>query len=182
MHEAGHAVAQLANPPAPWIDSIAITGLPDGLLGLVETPALWQPYMAKWDGFASGHDAWRSLAWKDVINYLAGPIAELRWRRYSRAALWFSAHHYADMCFSDPEPEAHSDLGRVRARLLWGYPEAEREAFIKAWLEAEAAISRHWRAVKAIGRLVHERGRLTDVELLDAWEAHRTSPSVKLQQ
>jgi hypothetical protein len=118
-------------------------------------------------------EAWRQLAWKDVLFYLAGPIAELRWRRYSRPAIWFGADEFAERCFGHIAPEQDSDLGRVRARLTWAHSEDERAAFVRAWLEAEETICRYWHTVKVIGRLLHGRGRLTDVELLDAWEAHR---------
>lgn len=62
VHEVGHAVAQLPNPPTPWINSIAITGLSDGLLGLVDTPAMWQPYMATMEVPPDVADVYRQLA------------------------------------------------------------------------------------------------------------------------
>jgi hypothetical protein len=114
MHEAGHAVIQLANPPAPYIDSITVVELPDGLLGLVDTPAMWQPYMAKLTGPPVLTEMHRALAWEDVLFYLAGPIAELRWRRASRAGLMLSSDHFADVCLADADPEPGSDFDRVR--------------------------------------------------------------------
>lgn len=174
-HEAGHAVAQLAHPPAPWINFVAIDGLPAGMLGVVDTPAMWQPYMATVNAPPDVLDSWRSFAWRDALFYLAGPIAELRWRRHSRAAIWFAAGEFADRCFGTVAPDPASDLGRVRARLLWAGAGDERGAFIRAWLEAETIVATHWKPIRMVGRLLYQQGRLSDVELLDAWTATRSA-------
>lgn len=170
MHEAGHAVIQLANPPAPYIDSISITGLGEGLLGLVNTSAQWQPYMAEVPGAGDVTEAWRQLAWRDTIFHLAGPIAEMRWRRHSRAAIWLEAETFAWQCFGGDVPEPFSDLGRVHARLSWAYPDDCLERFCDAWIEAEEQVGRHWRSILSVGRLLHRRGRLTGAELMAEWQ------------
>jgi len=170
VHEAGHAVAQLSNPPHPQIRSVSIVGLDPALLGLVDTDAMWQPYMATLEVEQSTGEAWRALAWKDTIFYLAGPIAELRWRRHSRIAIAFGAKQFAEECFGTPAPEGSTDFGRVRARLNWAYPGEQREAFSKAWFEAEAVVARHWRAVVRLGRIIAERGRINGDELSVEWE------------
>jgi hypothetical protein len=111
VHEAGHAVAQLADSPSPWISSVSIDDLADGLLGYVDTAAMWQPYMATVAADDATIDMWRKLAWRDAMQYLAGPIAELRWRRYSRAGIWLAWPGFAAHCFGSPAPEPSSDMG-----------------------------------------------------------------------
>jgi len=170
IHEAGHAVAALADPPRPWIEGVSIIDQPEGWLGYFSCPALWQPYMAEVTAPAEAMEAWRILAWRDVIEYLAGPIAELRWKRYSRAAIWLGADEFAEHCFGERAPEPGSDLGCVRARLEWARPDDERDAFCEAWIETEELVARHWRAIVEIGRLLEKQGRLDGETLKMVWE------------
>lgn len=136
VHEAGHAIVQLAHGSYPWIDAIAIDGLPAGILGLVDTPSIWQPSNL---GLAAGrdvHEAWSAGAWRDVVNYLASPIAELRWRRYSRTANWLGAEQAARRCLTETQ-ESFSDFGRVRFRLESAVPSDDHDNFVRAWWEGK---------------------------------------------
>lgn len=169
MHEAGHAVAMLANPPHPYIASVSVNGLADDILGLVDVRAMWQPWMLDAGADDDAVELMRGLASKDAIFFLAGPIAELRWRGHSRAAIWFGAPQFADQCLGQHAPPSDTDLGRVRTRLAWAYPGSERECFNTAWLEAEAIVAKHWRSIQAIGRTLAERKYIEGDELDDLW-------------
>ncbi|WP_210357348.1 MULTISPECIES: hypothetical protein [Sphingomonas] len=169
MHEAGHAIVQLANGPAPWIDYISIEREGPDQLGIVQTAAMWQPWMIQAQASAEVIQQRRTLAHKDIIFYLAGPIAELRWRRHCRANIWFGGPEMAQRCLGESAPEERSDLGRVRARLTWAHPGREAKAFNDAWLEAEEAVARFWREIRQLGRLLAAKGRIEDEALLEIW-------------
>ena len=175
MHEAGHAVVQLANGPAPRINSIAVGGLEGDLLGLVETRSMWQPYMARAAVTSDIREQWRILAWRDVINSLAGPIAELRWRRYSRLEILLGADQMAERCVGDVPPEEHTDFGHVRSRLLSTTDGDQRANFVRAWCKAEVQVAGWWREILQIGRQLDASGRIGDEELLHLWKAMKAA-------
>lgn len=172
VHEAGHAVVQLARGSHPWIDSIAVDGLGEGMLGLVDTISIWQPsYLALAVG-RDLHEAWAAAAWRDVINYLAGPVAELRWRRYSRVAVAIVADEMAERCFGRAHAD-FSDFGRVRRRLKCAIPGDDRANFVQAWLQTEEEVARWWREIVALARVLSTVGRIEDVELYELWTTLR---------
>ena len=170
VHEAGHAVVQMANPPAPYIDWIALDGLTENELGRVGTSARWQPYMAEVRAPMDIAEQWRGLAWWDTIVHLAGPIAEMRWGRNSRLAIQMQADRLAKLCVGIDVPEGDIDAMRVRARLMWAYPDAEVERFCSAWLEAEKQVAANWKAIVVIGRLLAKRGWMSGEELTAEWK------------
>lgn len=172
MHEAGHAIVQLATGPAPWIDYISLEEDDPDQLGRVQTQAMWQPsWMEAAHAPPEIIEQWRVLAVRDVVNYLAGPVAELRWRRYPRAAIWLGGPEMADRCLGEPAPPSHTDLGRVRRRLTWSYPGCERKVFREAWLRTEALVASWWNQIEWLGRELDTCGRINDEELLVMWSA-----------
>lgn len=68
-------------------------------------------------GSREATERWQALAWTDVVMFLAGPVAELEWRRCSRAAIGLIGDDMADECFDDSAPLPESDLGQFRTRL-----------------------------------------------------------------
>lgn len=172
VHEAGHAIVQLAHGVDPWIDFIAVDDLPDGMLGRIETISIWQPWVLELPADREVHEAWSVAAWRDVVTYLAGPIAELRWRKCSRAALRLGADEMAQQCLHEDQEDV-SDFGRVRRRLECAVPGADRANFMNAWLEAEEAVARWWQQITALGRMLEARGRIDDVELYAFWNRMR---------
>jgi hypothetical protein len=169
MHEAGHAVVQLARPPSPNIRSISIVEQPEGQRGIVDTNLQWQSHMAHAIPVGDAADDWRRFAWEDTIVCLAGPIAENRWRRFSRLAIQLSGDHFAARCIEHESLDPNTDEGKALKRLRWAYPGKERERFTAAWLESEEAVAANWRAIVSIGRLLSQRGRMTGEELQAEW-------------
>lgn len=169
MHEAGHAVAQLALPPAPNIRSISIVDQREGQLGLVDTDLRWQKYMTYSPASAERIEELRGLAWQDIIVCLAGPLAEFRWRRHSRWAIKLSSDSLAKQCLELPLPNSYCDEAMIRSRLCWAYPGDERAHFISAWWETEELVATHWRAIIYIGRTLNQRGMMTGDELEMEW-------------
>ena len=174
MHEAGHAIAQLATGPAPWIDYIEVDRPDDRQLGIVHTEALWQPSYMR-DAGAPGEiiGQWRRLAARDIVIFLAGPIAELRWRRHTRTQLQIGAVEMSWNCFGLEEPGPRTDFGMVRSRLAWLMPGGEQDGFERAWIAAEEVVAGWWREIVRLGRELHARGRIEDEDLLPLWKAMR---------
>ena len=187
MHEAGHAMVKLATPGASPIHLMTMRDLPEGVLGRVQTQTAWCPWRLDDPApSARQREVARSLAWIDMMFFLAGPIAELRWRRNSRARLWLAAPELAERCLDDPETDSGSDLGRVRHILRTLHPGEERTIFIDAWLEAERLVARHLVAVEHLGRLLSECGELTGEEADEFWASfaanHPAQKSVKMER
>lgn len=170
VHEAGHAVVQMASG-GPWIESVSVVDQPDGKLGIVNSEPRWKSYFSDCSlpddpkQAAVIRDAWTRAAWQDVLHFLAGPLAEMRWRCRSRWVVIFSCDANRETCFADPPPDRGGDLGQVRARLDWAFPDDPQEAFKRAWSESEELVHRHWRSIVAVGRLLRIRGKLDNEEL-----------------
>ena len=169
MHEAGHAVAHLAKPPAPNIRSISVVEQREALLGLVDTDLRWQMYMTHSPASAGRIEELRRLAWHDIVVCLAGPLAEFRWRRHSRWAIKLNADSIAKQCLDLPLPNSYCDEAMVRSRLCWAYPGEECDRFVTAWWETEELVATHWRAITSIGRTLNNRGMMTGDELETEW-------------
>lgn len=171
MHEAGHAVVQLAIAPSQWIEAITLRGLPEGHLGYVETDSLWQSYMKEVLPPQEVVDQWRKLAWKDILIFLAGPIAELKWNRYSRDAVLLTGHFLLERCLGDAEPCRGMDLWQVRTRLLWRDIASAKDDCLEAWSESNSIVSQKWTAIRSVGRELAAKGRLSNPELIEAWRS-----------
>lgn len=170
MHEAGHAIVQLATGPAPWIDRIEVGRPGPDLLGVVRTRTMWQPFMREVPAPADVREQWRRLAARDVVIHLAGPVAELRWGRHSRLAIQIVAGRMADSCLQDNHLDLDVDAARVRDRLGWLMPGEERAGFVRAWMATEDVVGAWWREIVRLGRELADRAGIEDVELLALWD------------
>lgn len=169
VHEAGHAIVQLATGPSPWIDYIEVGEPGEGRLGIVQTEALWQPSLME-DPHAPAEliCKWRLLAARDIVMYLAGPMAELR-MRHRRQKAREAAMLMASRCLAVDEVDAASDFGRVRHRLRWAHPGTEFKAFCQAWAATDMIVNTWWREIVDFGRMLECSGRINDVEIMNAW-------------
>jgi hypothetical protein len=107
------------------------------------------------------------------VIFLAGPIAEIKWRKCSRTAIGLIGRDMVDLCLNDPAPEPETDLGQVRTRLAWGSPGEEREKFARAWAEADDLVAENCGAIQAIGRELAAKGRLSHEELEHSWQVRK---------
>lgn len=171
MHEIGHCVVQFVIAPRHWIQSVSLTGLPEGHLGYVETDTLWQSYMLSAKAPHDTVEQWRRLAWDDIVIFLAGPIAELKWCRCSKDGIIGAGLDLADACLNDPALERETDLGQVRARLQWANPGEEEETFLRLWNEAHRLTIENWRSIVTIGRELATRMHLSHADLAELWNA-----------
>ncbi len=129
----------LASQPIKWVDSISLTDVPHGALGFTKGNARFQIALA--DKLAAlGHrDHLVSAALEDVVELLAGPIAELRFRGQSENARLLNAHRWAKMSDEAGFGLAEGDdFGKVALRLQWVDPLNVAEAFVERWNASEA--------------------------------------------
>lgn len=173
VHEAGHLFVNLAFQPAPFIDAVWISRNEQGRWeGCVDYQHRFQWALADvpLNGAPEAVEAWEALkrenARRELLISLAGPIAEIRWRRRGRWSVIFAASPSAEVCLAMGD-EASSDFGYAKRFIEWlGYPDPQ-QAFVDAWLEAEEIVHRHWQPILALGSLLKERGRVEAEALYD---------------
>lgn len=163
-HEAGHAIVQLTGGSTPWIDFIEVNRPNQAMLGVVWTKAMWQPWMKDEPAPLWVVEQRRVMAAKDVVNYLAGNIAEFRFRGRSRAEIQAGCFEMADQCLAEPV-DSRTDYGLARNRLEWITPGAERRAFVHAWLACEAIAASWWKEILHLAVELERHGRVDDDRL-----------------
>lgn len=184
MHEAGHAVVMLARHPRLYFDEVWLDRSADWALGcVVGQPRFKSIFFDVPPPNEAIRALWIEAARLDTVDFLAGPIAELRWRRQGRWGIRFLGPAYRDHCLSiEPDevegghkygsgggnPRHGTDLWNVQRLLMWAYPEQPASAFDSAWLEAEEMVGANWAAIQRVGRLLCERERLDVEEVLQA--------------
>lgn len=170
-HEAGHAIVQLATGPASWINYTEIDRPDEHKLGIVWTRAMWQPWMREAEACEDSvrHRQW--FAAQDVVNFLAGDVAELRWRRETRIAIQHIADEMTWRCVDAPDPPA--DFGMARSRLFWLIPGDEEAGFVRAWHATEGVVALWWREIIRLGRELALRGSIEDKQLIPIWNQMR---------
>ena len=177
IHEAGHVVADLViaeqqRLPSP-VNAVWIMSEDDGWSGMCESgPARWQEVHRIICG-APGTPSetiehCRKIAWQDCISYLAGPVAETRWRYRSRTAAQLYGYQLADR-FADGDYSKGSDFGRTRVRLTWRNSAKVNESILAAWIESEELIARHWKRVVEFARWLARDGQISGDDINDWW-------------
>lgn len=175
IHEAGHVVATLAQPPAPPILGAWIKREQSGWGGNVQYVHRFQWAAVRrreaipWVDPADGEES-RALdqadARKEALVCLAGPLAEIRWRTRGRWNAIFAASDNAKVAVG-MRHEASDDFGRAVDYLEWiGVPDLEA-AFVEAWNEAEELLHRHWAAVMRLGRALKEREQMPGEDVVE---------------
>lgn len=174
-HEAGHAVMRMINADAPVIAGISLNPR-NGELGQVDTQPMWHPgHMDRMAPDPLSAAEWRRLAHRDVVFYLAGPIAELRSTGYSRHQVQFGVGQMMDRCLGPDAPTYRSDLDEVARRLRWCSPGEERSAFLAAWFVTEATVARWMDAIRALARWLHDADELGE-DQIDHFRATNVAP------
>lgn len=171
-HEAGHAIVQLASGPGPWIKFVEVNHPDEERLGVVWTEAMWQPWMREEVTTPDLSEQRRDMAARDVVNYLAGNIAEFRFRGRSRTEIQFGSFEMADACLAEPAG-SRTDYGMSRNRLEWIAPGAERNAFMHAWLAAETIAASWWKEILKLAHELELHGRIEDAQPYAMWNGMR---------
>lgn len=172
MHEAGHAVAMLANSPSPHIRYVSVGSGEQRFEGYTAAVARFQPSF--YDHEVGMDDKLRQRlrrnAWLDVLDALAGPIAEGRFKRISTIARTFESFGFAKLV-ADPDVKLDhgEDADLVRRRLSWLDAARIDELFRNAWAETEVLLSSHWKRVDDLGRWLNVAKRIEGDELREWW-------------
>ncbi len=177
-HEAGHAIVQLASGPGEWIEYIEVNNQDEGRLGVVWSQAEWQPWMREEPAPPEIAERRRRAAARDVVNYLAGNVAEFRFRGRPRIEIKFGCGEMATACVAEP-PESRTDYGLARNRLAWITPGAERIGFMHAWLATESIVASWWSEILLLAGELERRGRLTDEDLYPLWNGMRDARTTR---
>ncbi|MBR0652000.1 hypothetical protein GXW78_20210 [Roseomonas terrae] len=198
VHESGHAVARLVLSEThyvPPIEEVSVDPLPeDNALGIVRGERRTKLSLLGYldDALASRPgmlDAARESARQDIIDTLAGPIAELRWRHWLTVAM--SRPNYLSLVlavdatvpvnvdrFKQAEVAIGNDALVIATLLRWIAP-ADPSAFLGAcWDETSALIEREWRGIVAVARMLRLRRTMSGEDFEAAWQTVRRQPRV----
>lgn len=173
MHEAGHTVAMLANTPSPHIRYVSVGSGERRLEGLTAANPRFQPTL--YEGAVEMNDEvrirLRRHAWLDIVDALAGPIAEYRFKGSSKVGRSIDGYMIAK-AIADPRValEHGNDQDLARRRLLWLEPKRIEELCAKAWAQAEDLIGAHWSQVDELGRWLNAATRIEGDEIRQWWE------------
>jgi hypothetical protein len=171
VHEAGHAISMLSSQLPRWVDHVSLTQLPNDALGFTKGNARFNFGMAEQLVAAGLRENLIAAAKADVIDLLAGPVAEARFRRECGATRLINANQYAEiLAQADCALHEDHDLAKVHLRLHWCNPTTVREAFIDGWSGAETVVKVHWRHIVELGRWLHRERHIEDVKLLPWWK------------
>ena len=105
---------------------------------------MWQPSYMRSPAPAEIVGQWRRLAAGDVVNYLAGPIAEMRWMRRPRAKIQLGGEEMSWRYLGVDEPGPRTDFGWRGADSPGSCPGDEQDGFERAWLAAEEIVGAWW--------------------------------------
>lgn len=194
VHEMGHAVAhwlldERSPYPGPRVHEITVVAT-DRYLGIVVVRnCLDTIFMRMEDPFPKEffpdaervrRDAQRN-ARRDIIESLAGPIAEQRWAYRShlgpsleqgyllRRILGWDAERAAaagDFC----------DDTKIKLRLDWLAPANPLAELTRLWEETEEIVSSEWRGIVATARHLREVRTVDGEEMHQRWKMLRRAP------
>lgn len=172
VHEAGHAISMLSSDPRRWVDYVSLRETPVDAVGFTKGEARFQIAWAGQLAVTGQREQLVSAAKADVVDLLAGPIAEYRFRKIPRVARQFLANQWADkMIGADWTTIDEDDFSKVRLRLMWCDPQQVHRAFLDRWHDAEAVVGAHWKHILELGRWLHTVGHIEDDELFPWWQA-----------
>ena len=179
VHEAGHAVAIMFSDDPRWIDFVTLRETPEGSIGYVQSEARFKRYVVdivtasatppeQEDLFAQQMDYYRRAARLDVIDTMAGGVAEMRFRKYSAATRFLCMSNAIEQAaFQAHTGGAKDDFLMIYERLHWLDPNAIYDNFAEAWDETEALVKAHWAKIEELGRWLHRDMHIDDDALIE---------------
>lgn len=175
VHEAGHAVARLVldetlPQPGPMVKEVTVVRDEDRL-GLARMDARAPLYLRGHANHIPRAVLDQNIKF-DIIEKLAGPIAEVR-HRYGSIGPMFDKRPQMDFCLSRSEHVC--DHSAARAQAEWLSPSDERALLEQAYDVACALVEREWIGIKAVARVVQAAGSLDGTQFEEAWLGRRQS-------
>ncbi len=162
VHEAGHAVVHLARGRSIASASIDKRG-------------------GRWQGLVCPMPSERNdpaALYGTLLAVLGGPIAELRERTGSDAAVLGAGQAHAHLCFSGMTSGvmgAGMDLPVARRGLAMLGMACDTETFATVWTAYAALVSEHWPPIQRLADWIERDGTVVGAEINAWWEA-QTSP------
>lgn len=174
IHEAGHTIARLVTGHGPAIDFASLLAQPEGQTGVLQTQFRWVAGVSdvrptgEREAVTAYVEQQRANAKLDIIEALAGPIAESRQRKTPWSAIDLHGLEIGPHCIhGDVDPSG--DLEAVRTRLNWLHGGAAEQRFHDYWCEALELVRQNWKAIDSFARLLLSHGRLEGEEIGQWW-------------
>jgi hypothetical protein len=186
IHEAGHAVIMMFLGLPRRIKYVSLTDTPPGTVGFVKASARFDRQLADavraTEQFSRGDDAAVSVvafqkraAWWEVVDLIAGNVAELRSRQINSLtrAMVISQTNEAAGQRRDGS-EFPDDFVQIYERLEWLDKDAIGSNALKALEETEALVTAHWSKIRELGRLLHKTMHIDEDALIhwrERWQS-----------
>lgn len=172
IHEAGHAVAMMFADQPRLVDHISIRDTPDDAIGFVGGKARFQlgtvDELHRAGALTEEHRALLARdAWQDVIEFLAGPLAELRFRKWCAAGRAIQMQPCIEAAGERVIGIGNDDFEKVFVRLDWIGGDL-RANIGKAREATETVLRTHWNKIEKLGRWLH-RDLHIEGEALHEW-------------
>lgn len=182
IHECAHAVAGLALDeiaPIPGPSLRSVTCIPDGeSLGRSDRPMRVHPeFSYRHSDFPDADRIAEIHAQHDIVEHLAGPIAEMRYRDRALGAYYLRKDWMPKILSAerhDPT-ETQQDLINCQQTLRWlDYPDAA-EKLERLWSTAKAIVESEWPGIVKMARALREAGTIEGDQFEEQWRAIRPS-------
>lgn len=157
----------------PPIRHIAIFDDEDGIGGEIGFELRWQPDLAAlYDKLMDGTCQARVIAaaQEDVVDLLAGEVAQLRYRSQVWSKVNVRGHELAQSCPFHTYP-CDEDLGQARPRLEFLLRHGILPSLMPLWERAAGIIELYWTRLIALAHMLIAHGRLNAGQVQDWWFA-----------
>ncbi len=178
MHEAGHAYAFAAL--IPWEQPLEL-GLAVDTMGNDHGWCNRREILHREVRLASVPiDALPSFEWQaaaEVVIAVAGTLAEFRHRLRGRVKAAFTILDNAPSFLKKDAYDTDGDFARIRGTLQYIEAPDPLVTFRNLIGVCDEITHRNWSSIRALGRLLFERERMAEQDLIDWFEAHPAVPN-----
>jgi hypothetical protein len=183
VHESAHAVAGLVTDelppyPGPYLQSVSVRA-GDGYLGICHKPKrVPTDYTPKPPDLSD--DRRRNVimnAQHDIIDTLAGPMAEVRFK-YGIIHLALTRKRWIEEITGQTIP-GEEDAGVIQQALRWWAPPDPVAEMKRLWAETEVLLQVEWPGIVAVARVLHERGEMDGDVFEEEWQKVRPNEQAR---
>jgi hypothetical protein len=186
VHECAHAVAgfvldELPPHPGPFLRSVSVK--PEGdTLGLCSRPRrVVTEFIPR---VASGHYPQEllsrsvTMAQYDIVEYLAGPMAEIH-QRCGMYAPHFVKGEWIKAFITVSDDEPGTDFAQIQETLRWLAPPDPTATMSHLWKMTHALVIAEWSSLVAMAKLLRDRVEMDGYEFKDRWHEVRGSDKTR---